>query len=412
LWLEPVFAVFLFLFGLFAMNTVAQSAPSDGSFTIKTKDVNLELSEPAGEIVMGIKVGGNAADAIAAIQNEPALFNLSADSIAGLKKLKISSQVITAMLNHDAALRSGMTAPPRTALSPIPGRNGLPTSQPTVGVSPRPNASVGSASSYARWRQYWRRQDVPPSAPPLVLSPAEQSQVLQGYTTMTGILRPPWLWNGIQTDGPAGEDAGPFMASHGDRWEPTFCLDIENSNRGWSSFRGIFLRPAIVNLYNDIMLQRVSQHTAAMVNYAAAQSSAINIRAADRARTEAFNAREEAGRNDRWRAEEDRKNPTEFNATRRTEYAQRADAAKESADQSEAAAKKFTDAQKSTRFDSGSEAPAGGTVANSLEPFGQTDLSVLLMLCQNSSPARVFGGMPMTSDQQQQLQRCLRPASQ
>src|SRR5258705_233510 len=71
---------------------------------------------------------------MAYIQNSPGAFDLSADQILYVKDVGLSSQVITAMLNRDAALRS-QPQPPATQPSPGPVPSGPPPSAgPSVPV--------------------------------------------------------------------------------------------------------------------------------------------------------------------------------------------------------------------------------------------------------------------------------------
>src|SRR5437870_3419052 len=85
---------------------------------------------PAAAEVLRLAESGVAEDIVMAyIQNSPAAFNLSADQILYVRDLGLSSQVITAMLNRDAALRS---QPQPSQLAPEPEPEAAPA--PTVPV--------------------------------------------------------------------------------------------------------------------------------------------------------------------------------------------------------------------------------------------------------------------------------------
>src|SRR6266446_8227719 len=75
---------------------------------------------PAVAEVLRLAESGVSEDVVMAyIQNSPAGFNLSADQILYVRDLGLSSQVITAMLNRDAALRS-QPPPSQPATEPEP----------------------------------------------------------------------------------------------------------------------------------------------------------------------------------------------------------------------------------------------------------------------------------------------------
>src|SRR5438477_11596827 len=86
------------------------------------------VSPAAAEVIRLAQSGVGEEVMLTYIQNSPAAFNLSADQILYLKDLGISSPVITAMLNRDAALRSQ----PQLAQAPPPSPEPVP--QPTVPV--------------------------------------------------------------------------------------------------------------------------------------------------------------------------------------------------------------------------------------------------------------------------------------
>jgi hypothetical protein len=87
------------------------------------------VSPTVAEVVRLAESGVGEDVIMAYIQNSPGAFDLSADQILYVKDVGLSSQVITAMLNRDAALRS-QPQPPAT--QPLPGPP--PSAVPTVPV--------------------------------------------------------------------------------------------------------------------------------------------------------------------------------------------------------------------------------------------------------------------------------------
>jgi hypothetical protein len=95
------------------------------------------LSPAAAEVAKLVAAGTTEDVVLAYVQNAPGPFNLSADNVLYLKDLGVASAVITAMLNHDSALRSqapppapAVEAPPPAAapaqMAPVPAQEMAP----------------------------------------------------------------------------------------------------------------------------------------------------------------------------------------------------------------------------------------------------------------------------------------------
>src|SRR2546423_1631881 len=92
--------------------------------------VPTDLSPSTTEVVKLSESGVGEDVILAYIQNSQAPFNLSAGDLLYLRDLGLSSQMITAMLNRDSALRSqvqpAQTAPPPPIPEPAPQEQGPP----------------------------------------------------------------------------------------------------------------------------------------------------------------------------------------------------------------------------------------------------------------------------------------------
>jgi hypothetical protein len=81
------------------------------------------LAPAAAEVAKLVAAGTTEDVVLAYVQNAPGPFNLSADNVLYLKDLGVASSVITAMLNHDSALRSQAPAQemaPQPPAAPAP----------------------------------------------------------------------------------------------------------------------------------------------------------------------------------------------------------------------------------------------------------------------------------------------------
>ena len=118
-----------------ASSAEAQAQPS----------VPVNLSPGAAEVIRLATSGVGDDVVLAFIQNSQAPFNLSADDVLYLKDVGLSSQVTSAMLNHDSTLRNQAPqyAPAATApaSAPAPATPAAPTPQTsavTVAAAPAP----------------------------------------------------------------------------------------------------------------------------------------------------------------------------------------------------------------------------------------------------------------------------------
>lgn len=95
-----------------------RAEPAPGS-EIKALPANLKLSPNAAEMVQLTQAGVNDEVMLAFITNTPGMFNLGADQIIYLNDLGVSSEVITAMIEHDRQLRGGNQFP-ASVTAPLP----------------------------------------------------------------------------------------------------------------------------------------------------------------------------------------------------------------------------------------------------------------------------------------------------
>ena len=118
---------------------------------------NVRTTGPAAELIKLASSGQEEAVLLAFVTNFPDLFNLTAEEIIYLKDLGLSSNVVTAILQHDQALKEAATAP---APNPMPGEaqyapptpSPLPVMPQPVPVAPPPvpaDADYPPPDSYA-----------------------------------------------------------------------------------------------------------------------------------------------------------------------------------------------------------------------------------------------------------------------
>src|SRR6266704_2166097 len=93
-----------------------------------------DISPAAAEVIKMASSGVTEDVIVAYVNNSQAPFDLSANEVLYLKDLGISSPVVTAMINHDTALRgqAAQNAPPPSAPAPQP----LPPTSPPVVEAP------------------------------------------------------------------------------------------------------------------------------------------------------------------------------------------------------------------------------------------------------------------------------------
>ena len=115
------------------------------------------LSPAASDVVKLVQSGTTDQVILGYIQNSPSPYNLTADSVLYLKDLGVSSQVLTAMLNHDKAASgqnyiynqqlyppNGSTPPPPGPDQPVgPPPGDVPPPEPVPVAAPAP-APTGS----------------------------------------------------------------------------------------------------------------------------------------------------------------------------------------------------------------------------------------------------------------------------
>ncbi len=123
-----------------------------------------QVSPAAAEVVKLASSGVGDEVVMAYIRNSPAVFDLSADQLLYLKDVGLSSQVVTAMLDHDNALKSqAQAAAPQQVEQPQPAPAPAPA-QPQPQQQFAPSAQPGSAPQGA--------QPIAASGPGPVAAPA------------------------------------------------------------------------------------------------------------------------------------------------------------------------------------------------------------------------------------------------
>jgi hypothetical protein len=142
------------------------------------------LSAAASEVVKLAKAGVGEPVVLSYIGQSPSLFSLSATDIVGLKDAGISAPEVTAMLNHDGAIRGQAAVPAATAPLTLPpaAAQVAPT---TSAAPPAPTASAQPST-------------VDPAAvPPTAPAPAPQLEVVPVAPGPDYAWTPGWWsWNG------------------------------------------------------------------------------------------------------------------------------------------------------------------------------------------------------------------------
>jgi hypothetical protein len=299
------------------------------------------------------------------------------------------------------------TATWQTTLAASPGLAACPAAPPAGTASAGPGPASGNGQSYDQWHQYWQHPNVPPSAPPLVLNPDQQKELLGRISMSGGVF--PWIWTGIQRDGPPGEDGGPILAKAlFPALGPGSYLDQENEKRGWSCFHGVFMRYGLVKLYLDIMLEETQRRCSSIITTANAQRRSTATRSADWSRREANYDRQMASQNLNWSEQERLKIGTDPDSGRRSaDYAKQSQEYSRSAGEADRAARDFEQDRKSANAAAAGAMSDTGRICIAADPFTNTELSFLHVLSQRSSPQRVLDGLEMTGEQRQRLQRAL-----
>jgi hypothetical protein len=201
-------------------------APPNNNPAIAAASPN--FSPNINELIKLSNAGVGDAVVLAFIKNSPTPYELSSSSIVQLKKQGISSDVIAAMLNHDAALR-GNYAPPGPASGPdynsqrfYGPTNGVQYAPPQVAQSappPEPAPSTVQAPP---------SQPAPPAPSPTIIVQTAPTPVPPPQVEVVTVAPGPdyywtpgyWRWNGswIWVGGGWGFRAG---------WGP---------HRGWGGY--------------------------------------------------------------------------------------------------------------------------------------------------------------------------------
>lgn len=205
-------AVWLPLTLLHAQNSTPSAAPPPANLPPATADVVRLTRSGVGDDVV-----------VAFVQNASIVYNLSATDVLALKNAGISSTVLAAMLNHDAALRpqlASATPAPSTPAPPTAYPGGAPAAAPAPTAPqppPAPAPSEVAAAAPALAPTTVVVQQAPPPAPVEVIpvSPGPEFIWASGYWSWSGVR---WVWvNGCWAHKPHPESVwiGGHWSNHG-----------------------------------------------------------------------------------------------------------------------------------------------------------------------------------------------------
>ena len=161
-WLAAIGAMVLSMVPACAQAPAMEGSPAPAQAS-GVSAVPTDLSPAAVDVVKLAEAGMGDDVILSYIQNSQAAFNLSADDVLYLKDLGLSSQVISAMLNHDSALRnnqqsySATVEPPAAPAAPEPVApvQPAPAAAPVYVSSPPAEVSYfyNDLSPYGTWVQ-------------------------------------------------------------------------------------------------------------------------------------------------------------------------------------------------------------------------------------------------------------------
>ena len=198
-WLAVAGAIIVLMVSVRAQTPATEGSPAPAQAP-GASAVPTDLSPAAAEVVKLAESGTGDDVTLSYIQNSQAAFNLSADDVLYLKDLGLSSQVISAMLNHDSALHynqrsySGAVEPPAAPAAPEPAQSlqPAPAAAPVYVSSPPAEVSYfyTDLSPYGTWVQLegygwcWQPRAV-------VISPGWQPYCTGGHWVYTTAG---WYW--------------------------------------------------------------------------------------------------------------------------------------------------------------------------------------------------------------------------
>ena len=181
-----------------------ENAPGQVVSTASAAPENVTLSGPAAELVRLTRAGVDENVMLSFVTNSPNTFGLSADAIIYLNDLGVSGTVVTAMIQHDQALKTG-------SLNPA----GVSTPPPDAGV---PAPAPGSTATYTTPDGANGMTDTSAPSPEMTndVGLVEQSNGSSAY--FYDSLAPYGNWISI--------------AGYGLCWQPTACA----VNPGWQPY--------------------------------------------------------------------------------------------------------------------------------------------------------------------------------
>lgn len=171
---------------------------------------NVRTNGPVGEIIRMSESGVDAGVLMAFVTNSTSIFSLSADEVIYLNDIGMPSEVVTAMLQHDQALRGSLpeVATPESAVVPA-------TEVQQQAAAPAPNpADIAPQSTVAQPEQ--GAQPPPPAGTQVAQAAAQPVQQVNYNTFYTG-LSPYGNWVYIQGYGQVWQ---PAVVVSNPSWEP------------------------------------------------------------------------------------------------------------------------------------------------------------------------------------------------
>jgi hypothetical protein len=181
-----------------------EDAPGQVVSTAGTAPENVALSGPAAEVVRLAQAGVGENVMLSFVTNSPNTFDLSADAIIYLNDLGVPGTVVTAMIQHDQAIKTGSSNV--AGVSTPPPDTGVPTPAPvSTATYTNPDSATGMSDNSVQPGEMTGDTMVP-----------EQSDGSSAY--FYDSLSPYGSWINI--------------GGYGLCWQPTACV----VNRGWQPY--------------------------------------------------------------------------------------------------------------------------------------------------------------------------------
>ncbi len=173
---------------------------------------NVRTNGPVGEIIRMSESGVDAGVLMAFVTNSTSIFSLSADEVIYLNDIGMPSEVVTAMLQHDQALRGSLPEVAPTAPAVAPANE---VQEQAAAPAPAPNpADIAPQSTVAQPAQ--SAQPPPPAGTQVAQVAAQPVQQVNYNTFYTG-LSPYGNWVYIEGYGQVWQ---PAVVVSNPTWEP------------------------------------------------------------------------------------------------------------------------------------------------------------------------------------------------